>query len=1459
MFQAFNYAALVRARIELNLTQEQVAAAVGIDVRTYRRYESGAVNQGREGFSVRQPARRRLMERLCAELGLSEDELLVEVPAPPAQEAGASASGGPARGHDEPSPGSGDDFLSRVEQLCRLRSPDGTQIERFEAPAPFGRYLRVCESHGGLTRIAPTAALEGGLSEEALAVFFDAIDAPYRRSDPGLISTVVYGGAPVTEALSIKARERRVLLISFIEYQGLIDFRDYLAWQTRRLERDPVYPPSLYVDQRIGISVGMEESIHEEAVGVLRELLTSDYGRFVLILGDFGTGKTFLLHETALRMAKEGSPVIPVLIEMRRLEKARDLDALVAQHLALAGVQRIELKAFRHMLSEGRIALFFDGFDELALRVTYDRAVEHFDALIQAAQGRAAKVVVTSRTQHFLSERQVRTKLAEQAALIPGYRLAKLQPFDAARIRRFLANRLGSEKAADARMGLLADVKDLLGLSENPRMLSFIADIDERELYAAKARDGEVTSAGLYKLLLEKWLVHEYDRMHPRGAQESLSVEQRWAAVTDLAMRLWRQSERSVRISNLPESLGAALAAIGKHKVDLGVMVHQIGSGTLLVWDEEESFRFIHQSILEWLVAKEAAAELERDGDAASLAYGEVSPPMVDFFIAMAGLERARAWASAKVAAPAAEQDPAKKNALRVLQRLAGKADGEVPAAAAPPDLEGEDLRGQSFTGGRLRGANLMRANLAHVTLAKADLAGARLQGATLVGADLTEASLAGADLTGATLDQACLLGADLAGATLAGASLRRAKLIGASLAKVAMDGCDTFGASPSQGAAVEPTWALRSCCHALAFSPDGALLVSGHEDGTVRIWDAATGSAIRVLKGHPATVGSVAIRSDGKVIASASEHDDGAVRLWDIESGAPLRVLEGHSGDVVGIAFSPSGELLASASWDATVRLWRVDSGVPIRALEGHSSSVTAVAWSPDGETLASASDDRTVRLWHVGSPSPLHILQHRGGPIGGVAFSPDGETLAVALRSVCLWDVASGALLRVIDESVGATGVAISPDGSTLAFVSRGSVVRLWDRSSPYPSPRFLEGHTDSVTAVAWSPAGKILASASRDDTVRLWHVSTWSPLRVLKGHSRKVNSVAVSPDGATIAATYDDGVVRLWDAIHGSPLRTLEGRSDSVTRAAWSPDGEILASASLDYAVQLWDVASGSSSSERMLEGHSSRVTGVAISPDGKILASASADNTVRLWQVASGSPLRVLKGHTDWVAGVAIGPGGKVLASASADCTVRLWNIASGGLLRVLQGHTDWVTSVAFSPDGSLVASASHDTTIRLWDADSGTLEHVLKGHSATVRCVAVSPSGEVLASASHDTTIRLWDTASGAPRCVLTGHSDTVGSVAFGPDGRTLVSASADGTVRLWDVVKGACLAILLPLPEGWVAFTPTGRYRFGGNIAGGFWHAINLCRFEPGELDAFIPSLRIPDGEPLLPLRLRGS
>jgi WD40 repeat protein len=77
-----------------------------------------------------------------------------------------------------------------------------------------------------------------------------------------------------------------------------------------------------------------------------------------------------------------------------------------------------------------------------------------------------------------------------------------------------------------------------------------------------------------------------------------------------------------------------------------------------------------------------------------------------------------------------------------------------------------------------------------------------------------------------------------------------------------------------------------------VAFSPDGKQVVSGSWDNTVRLWDAATGTALQTLEGHLSSVASVAFSPDGKQVVSGSW--DNIVRLWDAATGTALQRLEG-------------------------------------------------------------------------------------------------------------------------------------------------------------------------------------------------------------------------------------------------------------------------------------------------------------------------------------------------------------------------------------------------------------------------------------------------------------------------------------------------------------------------------------------------------------------------------------
>ena len=621
-------------------------------------------------------------------------------------------------------------------------------------PYPFDGALMVIVPKTPVTHRELHVALEQPVTEEALGILVGEILLALRREAP-LPCKLVHLAPTAPAELALRAQKLDIELITFSAYQGLVDFSRYTAWLSRRLENDTEYPQSLYVHQPASISLaGQTSEPVPSALARLRDLLITPERRFALILGDFGAGKSFLLRELARSLLAEDGSLIPVLVEMRYLEKQLSLRGLLSQHFGMANAGSVDIDAFLYMLHQGRVVLLFDGFDELAVRVTYDQVLQHFAVITGAVEGKA-KVIVSSRRQHFLDDGRVKLELARSAEQLQGYRLVELQPFGEAQIRQFLRNRLQSDAEADARYRLIHDVKDLLGLSHNPRMLSFIADLERERLEGARDAAGEITPAKLYEVLLDRWLEGECKRTQVK--KESL-----WAAVRAFARKLWATPGNAVDLASLPRDLVPRLDGL-KQVLSEEEARLVLGSRSLLKRDAEGLFSFVHRSVLEWLVAGEAVSELRETGNAPVLDADAMSPLMARFFVNLAGNEAAAEWARRVFAAGKGEIT--QKNALQLA--------GELNLALAV-DLKGQELRGVSLAGLNLRGANLRGVNLEGVMLQDRDLAGVDLTGAFLARADLRGAVLTGANLTDADLSFARWRSAPMVGRSPPAPTIRR-------------------------------------------------------------------------------------------------------------------------------------------------------------------------------------------------------------------------------------------------------------------------------------------------------------------------------------------------------------------------------------------------------------------------------------------------------------------------------------------------------------------------------------------------------------------------------------------------------------------------------------------------------------------------------------------------------------
>jgi WD40 repeat protein len=274
-----------------------------------------------------------------------------------------------------------------------------------------------------------------------------------------------------------------------------------------------------------------------------------------------------------------------------------------------------------------------------------------------------------------------------------------------------------------------------------------------------------------------------------------------------------------------------------------------------------------------------------------------------------------------------------------------------------------------------------------------------------------------------------------------------------------------------------------------VAFSPDGKRLFSGSSDGSVWLWEVATGKILaqNLHNGTGMWVNNLALSEDGSVLACAIPD---LVRTWDAQARKPLHMLRGHKGQVKAVAVSADGRFLVSTGVDKTLRRWGPQGLLRTAETPGVIESVVLLS---DGRRGLLGGQDKLLRLWDTTNGQELRVFPARHTEaIRSVAVSADDRVAVTGSEdgSIAVWDVPGGKFVRGGEKTHRGwvTSVALSRDGRRALSGSFDYTVRLWDVATGKIREQF-NGHTDAVQGVALSPDGTLAASACKDGTVRLW----------------------------------------------------------------------------------------------------------------------------------------------------------------------------------------------------------------------------------------------------------------------------------------------------------------------------------------------------------------------------------
>jgi WD40 repeat protein len=339
----------------------------------------------------------------------------------------------------------------------------------------------------------------------------------------------------------------------------------------------------------------------------------------------------------------------------------------------------------------------------------------------------------------------------------------------------------------------------------------------------------------------------------------------------------------------------------------------------------------------------------------------------------------------------------------------------------------------------------------------------------------------------------------------------------------------------------------------ALAFSPNGKILVGGAYPAGMRSWDIATGQEIRRIAAKDAGFyDGIFFLPDGKTVIAG---DRPSIHWWDISTGREIRRINSKNKPFYFMAVSPDGKRVAASGATSLLFLWDAATGKEIRQIVlGEEFTNLHLCFSPDSRTLAcgngvgrlgnqtlffAAATGEELRRWEEGDQYTMQL-----------AFSPDGKIVAQALSEVIrLRDAKTG---KPIVPDLGlpnyCMAVRFGRDGNELIAGCLGGRTGTWDPLTGEPltpmrdPPEGFGRRTDMLLGPALTAYGERAALVNAEGVLHVWEPAIGKVCCRIAEPLVGDDQANFTDDGMVLAVKHRDNIIRLWDARSGKLLRSL-----------------------------------------------------------------------------------------------------------------------------------------------------------------------------------------------------------------------------------------------------------------------------------------------------------------------------